>query len=244
MTDLSVRLLSYNIRKARGADFRRAPARVLEVINRSEADIVLLQEADLRLGDRPTALPREMIAQETDLLVAPLAGMPESLGWHGNALLLRREFYVSRSRKLHLPGLEPRGAIMSEVGTPAGLLTVIGVHLALLRPWRRRQITAIMGQLSDWQKRKSVIAGDFNEWSIRRGLEGLEATHHVYRPGNTFPARRPIAALDRIAVGTELSLGKHGVLGDALARTSSDHLPIWADILMPSTFPNSKIAQT
>ena len=171
-----VRLLSYNIRKARGADFRRAPARILEVINQSGADIVLLQEADLRLGDRPTALPRDMIAAETDLHVAPLAGMPESLGWHGNALLLRRELYVSRSRRLHLPGLEPRGAILSEVATPSGLLTVIGVHLALLRPWRRRQIAALLGQLSEAQTRRSVIAGDFNEWSLQRGLEGLEAT--------------------------------------------------------------------
>lgn len=229
---MTLRLLSYNIRKARGSDFRRAPARILEVINRSEADIVLLQEADLRLGDRPTALPREMIAQETDLMVAPLAGMPESLGWHGNALLLRRALYVSRSRRLHLPGLEPRGAILSEIATPEGLITVIGVHLALLRPWRRRQITAILGQLTETQTRRSAIAGDFNEWSLQRGLEGLQATHRVYRPGMTFPAQRPVAALDRIALGTDLSMVEAGVVSSSLARTGSDHLPVWADIKM------------
>lgn len=229
---MALRLLSYNIRKARGADFRRAPSRILEVINQSEADIVLLQEADLRLGDRPTALPREVIAQETDLLVAPLAGMPESLGWHGNALLLSRDLYVSRSRRLHLPGLEPRGAILTEIATPQGLITVIGVHLALLRPWRRRQITAILGQMTEDTRKRSVIAGDFNEWSTRVGLEGLDASHKVHAPGKTFPARRPLVALDRIALGSRLKLIEAGVVTSSIARTSSDHLPIWADILV------------
>ncbi|MEM7075000.1 MAG: endonuclease/exonuclease/phosphatase family protein [Pseudomonadota bacterium] len=227
---MTLRLLSYNIRKARGTDLRRRPARVLEVINRSGADIVLLQEADLRLGARPTALPRDMIAADTDLHVAHLAGMPESLGWHGNALLLRREMSVSHSQRLHLPGLEPRGAILCEIATPDGVLIVVGVHLALLRPWRRRQISAILSQLDDVQIRRSVIAGDFNEWSRQAGLEGLAATHEVHAPGKTFPATRPIAALDRIALGQHLRLEGAGVETSALARSSSDHLPIWADI--------------
>jgi len=59
-----VRIASYNIRKAVGTDRRRDPARILKVLNRIEADVVMLQEADLRLGPRPAAIPRFLISQE------------------------------------------------------------------------------------------------------------------------------------------------------------------------------------
>ena len=52
-----LRIASYNIRKARGLDQRRAPERIIEVINMLGADVIALQEADLRLGPRPAALP-------------------------------------------------------------------------------------------------------------------------------------------------------------------------------------------
>ena len=45
-----LRLVSYNIRKALGTDRRRNPGRICNVIAAMEPDIVVLQEADLRLG--------------------------------------------------------------------------------------------------------------------------------------------------------------------------------------------------
>ena len=65
MTRKTVRVASYNIRKARGLDQVRAPERILAVINGLNADVVAVQEADHRLGDRPAAIPREMIEKET-----------------------------------------------------------------------------------------------------------------------------------------------------------------------------------
>ena len=38
-----LRLVSYNIRKAVGLDRKRAPERILDVVNRLEGDVVLLQ---------------------------------------------------------------------------------------------------------------------------------------------------------------------------------------------------------
>lgn len=225
-----LRLVSYNIRKAVGLDRRRSPERVLDVINRLEGDVVLLQEADRRLGDRPTALPRDMIERATDYTVAPLANNDVSLGWHGNAVLVRKGLTVTNTARLDLPGLEPRGAVMVELGGEQGNFSIVGAHLALLRPWRREQIKAILASLDDARKAHSIVAGDFNEWSQTLGLEDLAGSHTVVSPGKSFHASRPVAALDRVAFGSGLTLKNAGVDESDAARKSSDHLPVWADI--------------
>lgn len=53
----TIRVASYNIRKAIGTDRRRVPERVIEVLNELDADIIALQEADRRFGVRSAALP-------------------------------------------------------------------------------------------------------------------------------------------------------------------------------------------
>ena len=57
MTDIDkgLRIASYNIRKAKGLDRRRDPGRILRVLNGLDADVIALQEADRRLGARPSA---------------------------------------------------------------------------------------------------------------------------------------------------------------------------------------------
>ena len=52
-----MRIVSYNIRKAVGLDRRRDPERILAILREVDADIVVLQEADRRLGRRSAALP-------------------------------------------------------------------------------------------------------------------------------------------------------------------------------------------
>ncbi len=71
-----LRLASYNIRKAVGLDWRRDPARIVAVANTLRADVLVLQEADLRLGPRPGAIPRSLIERETDYEIVDVA-----LGW-------------------------------------------------------------------------------------------------------------------------------------------------------------------
>ena len=52
-TSSTLRIASYNIQKCVGLDFRRQPQRILQVIENTKADIVVLQEADKRLPPRP-----------------------------------------------------------------------------------------------------------------------------------------------------------------------------------------------
>lgn len=225
-----LRVASYNIRKAVGTDRRRDPGRILDVIAGLGADVVVLQEADLRLGARPSALPLAEIAPRTGLTPVAVATSPVSLGWHGIAVLARPGVAASLVRRLALPGLEPRGAIVLDLEAPQGALRLVAVHLGLLRGSRRRQLAAIRAVLDDAAPRPVVIAGDFNEWSRRRGLAALGPGLMVHAPGRSFHARRPVAALDRFAVGGGAAVGASGVRHDPVTALASDHLPVWADI--------------
>lgn len=227
-----LRFASYNIRKARGLDQRRDPHRILDVINRLDADVVALQEADLRLGDRPTALPRRLIEDETDFEVLDVAESPRSIGWHGNAVLLRRGLVATNVARIELPGLEPRGAVRFDLdlGRP---VTVIGTHLGLIRRYRQRQLETLARSVPD--AADAIILGDFNEWSQKRGLEALGPRFNVFSPGHSFHAARPVAGLDRVAHGEALEIFDAGVDQGKLARIASDHLPIWADIRTDGT---------
>src|SRR5690554_4301949 len=105
------RVASYNLRKCRGTDGKRAPGRIIDVLNGIGADVIALQEADMRLGPRPAALPAAMIEAYSDFTPIRLATSPVSLGWHGNAILARKGSVIEAVHRIDLPGLEPRGAV-------------------------------------------------------------------------------------------------------------------------------------
>nr|WP_321510213.1 endonuclease/exonuclease/phosphatase family protein [uncultured Celeribacter sp.] len=221
----ALRLASYNLRKCRGTDGLRAPGRILDVINALDADVVALQEADMRLGQRPAALPPQMIETHTDFTAAPVNASPVSVGWHGNAILLRKSADLEAVHRFDLPGLEPRGAVAIDLKG----LRVVGVHLGLLRASRQKQLHAIRSHLAALDDRPTVILGDFNEWSRTQGLDPLRDRFAIFAPGRSFHASRPMAALDRIAHTDTLELRDAGVAETDLTRRASDHLPIWAD---------------
>ncbi len=235
---MPLRVATYNIRKCLGVDRRRDPRRSLAVIAALGADVVALQEADRRLGQRPAALPAELIEAETDYVALPAAENGISIGWHGNAILVRREMKAGTPRRITLPGLEPRGAVMAELTVPGmQTVTVVAAHLGLRRSDRRAQFGAIGAALEMGRDHSSevIILGDFNEWSRLRGFEPLAGRFAVYAPGKSFHARRPLAALDRIALSSGLSLADAGVAATPLSLKASDHLPVWADVEAAST---------
>ena len=227
-----LRLASYNIRKAVGLDWRRDPARTLQVIGGLGADVVALQEADKRLGPRPAAVPPEAIARETGLRAVPLSRSQVSLGWHGNAVLVREGLEVASVDLIELPGIEPRGGVMVRLRTPAGALTIIGVHLGLRRRCRRLQFARILTVLGQAESEHAVILGDFNEWSADRGIEPLLPRFRVVSPGLSFHASQQVAPLDRFALGSGIDLIDMGVESGPVARRASDHLPVWTDIAL------------
>lgn len=234
---MPLRIASYNLHKCLGADGRRDPGRVLDVLNGIGADIIALQEVDHRLGPRPAALPRSLIETQSDFILPDLPVNAVSLGWHGQTILTRGHT-VSATRRIDLPGMEPRGAVLAEVALlSGGALRVVGVHLGLVRWARQLQLRAILRALALRAPMPTVILGDFNEWSAGRGMEPLAGAFLLHAPGRSFHAARPIAALDRIAIDPQIVLSDAGVVDTARSRMASDHLPVWADIALSDPLP-------
>ena len=220
-----LKLASWNIRKCVGLDRRRDPRRVAGVLADLDADVVVLQEADKRLGRRPAALPHHLLVDETPYLPVDAGGHEMSIGWHGNAILVAPSVEAFDVHPLTLPGVEPRGALVLDFTRGGQDWRVVAVHLGLLRQSRRAQMAAIREALHGRDHRPTVILGDFNEWSPERGFEPLEG-FEVHAPGRTYHAARPIAALDRIAIGADVDLRDAGVVETPTTRVASDHLPI------------------
>jgi endonuclease/exonuclease/phosphatase family metal-dependent hydrolase len=245
----TITVASYNMHRAVGLDGRRDPHRVLKVLQEIDADVVALQEADKRIGGRGSTVPHELI--DSHGMYEPvhfgvrhkrplekarkhaerlLKVNTRNIGWHGNAILVKRHVGVLDCAVLDLPTFEPRGAVMAELLIGDRPLRVVGMHLDLSGLWRRRQMRAILDAIADRpQAMPTVLMGDTNEWRTFAGcLKDLEPEFHIVPTGPSFHARRPVAALDRIIVHRDLNIEAAGVHMSHNARRASDHLPIWA----------------
>lgn len=225
-----IKVASYNMRKGIGADRRRSPERILEVLNEVDADVIALQEADRRFGARAAVLTAHLLEEHGDWKPVALGKRAASMGWHGNALLVRKRAEVLGCEAIHLPALEPRGAVAADVALDAAALRVIGMHLDLSGLWRRRQAAAVLHHVAGRKEPlPTVLMGDLNEWTAAAGcLRDFGRDYRFAVTGPSFHARRPIARLDRIMVSSELRVVDCGVHASAAARTASDHLPVWA----------------
>ena len=225
---MTLTVASYNIHKGVGTDGRLAPTRILDVLDEIDADVALLQEADTRFGVRTAALPEAALAAR-GWEAAPLGEQHLALGWHGNAVLVRRDVRLAHSHRIVLPALEPRGAVMADVAVGNHVLRLVGAHLDLTGLWRARQTRAIIDAVARAPGNPpELLMGDFNEW--RNGGSAIAALARHWRElalGPSFPARLPIGRLDRIFAHHALKIADAAVHASPLARKASDHLPVW-----------------
>lgn len=225
-----LRVASWNMHKCVGVDGRFDPARSAAVIGEFGADIVALQEVDKRFGRRTGLLDLAAVEHASGLVPLRVSADPDGHGWHGNALLVRPGT-TARFRRLHLPGAEPRGAVVAELDLPSGPLRVVAAHLGLLRRHRKRQAATILDALTEGEVMPTLLLGDLNEWQpgARSSLRALEPVFTVpdVAPAS-FPARLPMLALDRILGWPQGLVTDVTVHESPRARIASDHLPLTA----------------
>ncbi|EFG8199531.1 endonuclease/exonuclease/phosphatase family protein [Escherichia coli] len=222
-------IASYNVHKCVGTDGRFDPGRTAKVIAELNADIVALQEADQRFGERVGLLDLEALAEATDLVPVHYSTNARSHGWHGNIILARR----SKAHDVHalrLPGLEPRGALIVDLEFEDTPLRIIASHLGLWRRSRSLQAKVLLAATTG-VKRPTILLGDLNEWRVRTRSSLLELMPqfgplHAVLP--SFPSGFPLLALDRILARPPGIIASLEVHQSPLARVASDHLPIKA----------------
>lgn len=234
----AVRVITYNIRKGKGANGRSAVemAALGRALAEHAADVVLCQE--VFHSARGSASQSGHLAEAMGFSSYYGANKFRSVGHHGNTTLTRLKVERFANHDISTNRIEKRGALYVRLGVHGKSLHVFNVHLGL-NGWQRlsqiRQIASVIGQVCGPEE-PVLLAGDFNDW--RRdldkiivgelGFQNAFADHEPHRV-RTWHARRPLFALDRIYV-RNLSVGRADRLHGEPWSDLSDHLPLLAEL--------------
>jgi endonuclease/exonuclease/phosphatase family metal-dependent hydrolase len=222
--------MTWNIHGAVGRNARFDVARVVDLIQRWDPDVVALQEVDSRgrhanEGDAFAILQRKLGQYGIGAKAISTAD-----GDYGQMLISRWPIAASAVHDISFPEREPRRAIAADVKIDGGLLRLVATHLGLSVRERRSQATTLL-ELAGEGKGTTVVVGDFNDWfwpgSVRAALSGAIPGYTRYR---TFPAVWPLLRLDRIYCRPQEALVRSYV--DRQARHISDHLPVIGDVIV------------
>ena len=223
----TLKAATYNVHRWAGLNGASAPdaARAGFVISELDADVIALQEV-LRPFDEED--PLERLADAMHLHMAFVATRVHRRGEIGNAILSRWPITSVFTLDLSFSRVERRSAVAAQFQSEAGPLSVVATHLALVDRTRRLQVDSILGhpQLQG----TVVLLGDMNAWrrcKATRTLERELASDDEIEWPRTFPAARPILALDRV-YARGATIEQVVAHESAAARWASDHLPVVA----------------
>ncbi|HWM84740.1 MAG TPA: endonuclease/exonuclease/phosphatase family protein, partial [Kofleriaceae bacterium] len=234
-----LRVMTYNIRHARGTDNRVDIGRIAGVIESFEPDVVALQEVDCgQIRSRSVDQASELGARLG--MEASFASCVEQAGGRTGIATLTRLPLVA-TEQVELPwreGMrrsEPRRALLTRVTWtgPAPRpdedveeLELVNTHLSVRRGERPAQVAAIASALGT---RPAVIAGDFNCTARSGPFRALCCGLRSAAPGaRSWPSRFPIVQIDHILY-RDLDLVSAGAWTRGGARRASDHLPVVAE---------------
>jgi endonuclease/exonuclease/phosphatase family metal-dependent hydrolase len=225
MSGVPLRVVSYNVHGLR--DDRAALAGLIRDL---APDVLVVQEAPRRFRWRQKCAA---FATETGLVVAA-GGLPSL----GNLLLVSLRVRIRRSWCLRYPltpGRHMRGAVFAEGAVRGATFTVSGSHLATDAAERPDQAAFWKAEL-DKIEGPVVVAADLNEGpgggAWRTVGDGLLGSSEELP---TFPASVPSRRIDGLFVTPGVSIERYEIISNDRARVASDHLPIVADLLLPSS---------
>lgn len=248
---MKLRVLSYNIHKCiGGVDRRYEPSRIVEVIRKLDADVVMLQEVDAGVkrsnGDRQAEVLGEQLGlrYHTWFPNVDVRGG----GQYGNAILSRYPLIESTNIDVTLRFKKRRsvlhGVLRVRHDEVDRTVHVFNMHLGLARYERKRQLEMFLSSQPFAHLHHDtpvVVGGDLND--VYGGLGQLlvpSGFRGVDRRPLTFPAWGPMRALDAIFVRGAMELQKLSRCDSDLARRASDHRPLVAEVkLQPHQTPPS-----
>jgi endonuclease/exonuclease/phosphatase family metal-dependent hydrolase len=136
---------------------------------------------------------------------------------------MRFPMYLPGPNRVMIVNEEPRAAVIAQMDTPLGQLTVANTHLSFVPGWNRRQLRRLVHDVRGFPTPRLLI-GDLNmtpatvhRWSGMRPLAVAD----------TFPADAPGRQLDHILTDDDRLRG--GVT-EAEQMPISDHRPLVVDL--------------
>lgn len=226
---MRLKIATYNIHRAVGADGRQDAARIARVLRELDADVVALQEVAYRAEESGHLL--EYLAEKLQTRAIEGVTMHDDRGHYGNAVLTRLPVHTLNHHDISFARREPRGAIELGLEAQGVDVQIIATHLGLRPRERRYQIKSLLPRFDTANADVKVLLGDLNEWFLwGRPVRWLHRVFGDMAAPATFPAWRPRLALDRLWVHPASVVNEIYVHASAVARVASDHLPVVAEL--------------
>ncbi len=226
---MRVKLATYNIHAGVGSDGQFKPARIVQVLQELNADIVALQEVEHHNVDGYDLL--DYLAMKTGSAAIAGPTLLRDTRRYGNALLTKLPVSSNNFVDLSVPGREPRGALDVRFNWNGLRILVVATHLGLEFRERRLQVRRLLTLFDSDAIDISILMGDINEWFIwGRPLRWLHKYFQHTPADATYPVCWPFISLDRIWVHPRNLLERIEAHSSPVARIASDHLPLKAII--------------
>jgi len=232
---VDLRVVTYNIHRARGLDRRTQPLRIADVLARIEADVIAMQEV---VGAGPSGGGHaEQIGAALGMgwVMAPVRHLRSHL--FGNVVMSHLPIRQHSQFDLTWKTCEPRCCQRVDLQVDDRSLHLYNVHLGTAHLERRYQATRLAGIVRDRRIRSpKIVLGDFNEWTkgratamLNQSLQSIDLFAHLRRR-RTYPGILPVVHLDHIYYEGEMEVRRVQLPRTRQALVASDHLPLVADL--------------
>lgn len=237
-------IMTFNVHSCVGMDGKLSPARIARVIEQSGADVIALQELDVR---RPRSGAIDQ-AHEIARLVGmhhhfhPALRMAEEA--YGDAILCHFPMRLIHAGPLpglsHRSDLEPRGALWVEITVNGTPIQVINTHLGLSPLEKVVQVEELLG--ANWLGHPDcrgpvIFCGDLNCGPVSRTYRQIahrfkDAQRQLkgHRIVATWPSNAPFHRIDHVFISPEIQVRQVVIPRTILTRVASDHLPVLVSV--------------
>ncbi|MDR2949037.1 MAG: endonuclease/exonuclease/phosphatase family protein [Prevotella sp.] len=226
------RIMSYNIRNARGLDEITNYQRIANIIEKVSPDVIALQELDSVTQRSNKADVLKQLADITRMHAIYGAAIPFQGGKYGIGILSKKR--PLSWKNIPLPGREEvRALLMVEFDK----YIVFATHFSLTSEDRITSIK-IINELANHSDKPVFLAGDLNAEPDSSEIKTLATNWKILNNTKdaTFPANNPVNKIDYIMGyakgGKTYSVHQAKVVDEPVA---SDHRPLFVDVRLSTS---------
>ncbi|WP_096189906.1 endonuclease/exonuclease/phosphatase family protein [Evansella halocellulosilytica] len=242
---MEINVMTFNIHHGKGLDRKVDLERIGEVIEKSDADVIGLNEVDRHFSKRSHYEDQiKWLASQLNMehdyspSLTLKSRKANQVRQYGNALLSRLPILSSNSYPLHfMKGfIEGRSLLEATIQSENKPFQVYITHLCLNPFLHKKQSHFIINQIQR-SPFPVVVMGD---WNMRPNSSGWKKmTEHLQDPwvlsgrgnGSTFPSSHPQMRLDYIFCSNRFKVTNAEVV--SILPYASDHLPVKVTLAFP-----------
>lgn len=238
----TLKVMTYNIHEGVDVNNRLNLAAIVDTINQWDPDILVLQEVDTGCIMTGSVDQVRWLAMKLNMYFVTVSSHDHI--WQGDAILSKYPIIAWDSILLESPN-EVNTCLNATLIVHGQRFTVFAVHLTVMSPEDRLyEVNTVLPYVTSTPGLK-IFAGDFNidayttnvtDSSILTNiLTSFDDTFSKAPAGSRFgnltsPSWAPEERIDYIFVSPEIMVHQHGTL----SSLASDHLPVVAELQLPS----------